>query len=155
MENNESRKYRRRRKVKEAVSMQPLKQDRNFLLLILLSAVTCGIYGIYYWYKFVEDLNTLGEGDGEESPNYVVVLLSIVTCGIYNFIWYYKQGNRMQKIGQRNGVQIDENGTSLLLWLLVGSLVCGVGALISTYMMTRNMNKLCTAYNAQFGGPVA
>lgn len=80
--------------------MQPLKQDRNFWMYLLLSIVTCGIYSIYWWYVFVNDLNTLGQGDGEESPNYIVViLLSIVTCGIYNYFWYYKQGNRMQKIG--------------------------------------------------------
>ena len=84
--------------------MQPLKQDRNFILVILLSIITCGIYGIYYWYKFTEDLNTLGRGDGQESPNYIIVLLlSSITCGIYAFFWYYKQGNRMQAIGQRNG----------------------------------------------------
>ena len=135
--------------------MQPLKQDRNFWMYLLLSIVTCGIYSIYWWYVFVNDLNTLGQGDGEESPNYIVViLLSIVTCGIYNYFWYYKQGYRMQKIGQRNGVQIDENGTSLLLWFLLGSLLCGVGPWISFYMMTRNMNKLCAAYNTQFYGNV-
>lgn len=133
--------------------MQPLKQDRNFWMYLLLSIVTCGIYSIYWWYVFVNDLNTLGQGDGEESPNYIVViLLSIVTCGIYNYFWYYKQGNRMQKIGQRNGVQIDENGTSLLLWFLLGSLLCGVGPWISIYMMTRNMNKLCASYNAHVFG---
>lgn len=133
--------------------MQPLKQDRNFWMYLLLSIVTCGIYGIYWWYVFVNDLNTLGQGDGEESPNYIVViLLSIVTCGIYNYFWYYKQGNRMQKIGQRNGVQIDENGTSLLLWFLLGSLLCGVGPWISIYMMIRNMNKLCASYNAHVFG---
>ena len=135
--------------------MQPLKQDRNFWMYLLLSIVTCGIYSIYWLYVFVNDLNTLGQGDGEESPNYIVViLLSIVTCGIYNYFWYYKQGNLMQKIGQRNGVQIDENGTSLLLWFLLGSLLCGVGPWISFYMMTRNMNKLCAAYNTQFYGNV-
>lgn len=91
--------------------MQPLKQDRNFI---------------------------------------VVILLSIITCGIYGFYWYYKQGNRMQAIGQRNGIQITENGTSLLLWILVGSLLCGLGPLIACYMMTKNMNILCTAYNTQF-----
>ena len=133
--------------------MQPLKQDRNFWMYLLLSIVTCGIYSIYWWYVFVNDLNTLGQGDGEESPNYIVViLLSIVTCGIYNYFWYYKQGNRMQKIGQRNGVQIDENGTSLLLWFLLGSLLCGVAPWISLYMMTRNMNKLCASYNAHVFG---
>ena len=58
----------------------------------------------------------------------------------------------MQKIGQRNGVQIDENGTSLLLWFLLGSLLCGVGPWISIYMMTRNMNKLCASYNAHVFG---
>lgn len=131
--------------------MQPLKQDRNFIVVILLSIITCGLYGIYYWYKFTEDLNTLGRGDGQDSPNYIIVLiLSSITCGIYGFYWYYKQGNRMQAIGQRNGIQINESGTTLLLWILVGTLLCGLGPLIACYMMTKNMNILCTAYNTQF-----
>ena len=53
---------------------------------------------IYFWYVYVEDLNTIFYGDGEDSPNYIIVLLlSWVTCGIYGVFWRYKQANRMYR----------------------------------------------------------
>ena len=55
------------------------------------------------------------------SPNYIIViLLSIITLGIYTFFWYYKQGNRIKHVGEKYGLQIDEKGSTYLLWILVG-----------------------------------
>ena len=60
-----------------------VKDDRNFITFLILNFITCGIYGIYFWYMYVEDINTVFYGDGEDSPNYILVLiLSIITCGI-------------------------------------------------------------------------
>ena len=60
-----------------------VKDDRNFVTFLILNFITCGIYGIYFWYLYVEDINTVFYGDGEDSPNYILVLvLSLITCGI-------------------------------------------------------------------------
>ena len=65
-----------------------VKDNRSFWVYLLLSIVTCGLYSIYFWYVYVEDLNTIFYGDGEDSPNYIIVLLlSWVTCGIYGVYW--------------------------------------------------------------------
>lgn len=126
-----------------------IKDDRNFITYLLLSIVTCGIYSIYFWYLYVEDINTVFYGDGEDSPNYILVLLlSFITCGIYGFYWYYKQANRIYRGSyERYGVPVSETGTSVLLWLLLGSLVCGLGSLIAQYFMISNLNKVANAYN--------
>ena len=99
-----------------------VKDNRSFWVYLLLSIVTCGLYSIYFWYVYVEDLNTIFYGDGEDSPNYIIVLLlSWVTCGIYGVYWRYKQANRMYRESyDRYGVMIEENGSAILLWTLLG-----------------------------------
>lgn len=127
----------------------PLKTDRSLLLLIILSAVTCGIYPIIFWYKLVEDVNIACEGDGEETTNFIVaIVLSMITCGIYSFIWYYKLGDRLHTNGMRYGVDVKESGSSILLWLLLGSFLCGFGPIIAMYIIINNTNKICWAYNS-------
>lgn len=124
------------------------KDDRSFGMYLVLTILTCGIYGIYFWYMMTEDLNAMCYGDGEDSPNYIVViLLSIITCGIYQFYWLYKQGNRIQNKLQANGIRCDESGTTLILWKLIGTAVCGIGALLADYFFIRNMNRLAADYN--------
>ena len=122
-------------------------EQRSFVMFLLLSFVTCGIYSIYFWYKYVEDVNTICKEDGEETTNYIVaILLGIVTCGIYLLFWYYKLGNRLQNNGTRYNVTIQENGTSILLWMILGSFI-GVGPIIVSYFMIKNVNLLADEYN--------
>ncbi len=103
-------------------------QRRSLLKLILLSFVTLGIYQIVFWYSYADDVNRICEGDGEETKNYIIViLLSLVTCGIYNFIWYYGVGNRLSQNAPRYGTTFKENGTTVLLWMSLGSISCGIG----------------------------
>lgn len=55
--------------------------DRNFGMILLLAIVTCGIYGIYAYYKISEDVATMCSGDGDDMPNYLIaILLSFITC---------------------------------------------------------------------------
>ncbi len=59
--------------------------DRSILVYIILSFVTCGIYGFYFVYAIARDMNTMCVGDGESTPGLAAyIALSIVTCGIYN-----------------------------------------------------------------------
>ena len=46
---------------------------------------------------------------------------------------------------------ITENGTTILLWLLFGSLLCGVGGFVALHILITNMNALAKAYNKQNG----
>lgn len=125
-----------------------LKTDRNILVYILFSVVTCGIYGIYYLYTLVTDINIICQGDGEEPYNFVkTLLLTWVTCGIYGFYWYYKFGNRMQANAPRYGLAFQENGTTIVLWMTFGALLCGVGSFVAMYIIIKNMNALSEAYN--------
>lgn len=57
-------------------------EQRNIALCIILSIITCGIYGLYWIYKLTEDVNTL-KGDPNATSGGIVILLGIITCGIY------------------------------------------------------------------------
>ena len=128
-------------------------EQRNFWIFFLLNFITCGIYGIYFWYKFAEDMNRICYGDGKETQNYLIVfLLSLITCGIYYWIWVYGVGNRLQENATRYGYNLTENGTSVLLWMIVGSLLCGFGFYYAQYILINNMNLLAERYNQKYYG---
>ena len=124
---------------------------RRFWKYLLLSIVTCGIYGIYFLYGYVKDINRLCEGDGRESKNYIVVLLlSVITCGIYGIYWWYVQGERLYNIAPRYNVNVREKGSGILLWEILGcTIVPGIGMMVVTYIMVDNMNILAKAYNGE------
>ncbi len=124
-------------------------EERSFLMYFLLSIITCGIYPIIFFYKYTQDINIMCYGDGQESPNYIVVwLLSLVTCGIYSIIWQYIQANRLQIAGNKYGVSIVENGTTVLLWILLGSFLCGLGLIMVPYILIKNFNIVANSYNS-------
>ena len=116
-------------------------KKRNLALCVIFSIITFGIYGIYVMYGYVKDLNKVCEGDGKQSKNYIVViLLSMVTCGIYGLYWYYTQGERLYRIAPKYGIQIQEKGSTILLWSLLDVVTFGISSMAVTYIMFDNMN---------------
>ena len=127
---------------------RPVTEDRNFVLYVVLTIITCGIYGLVFLYSMIQDVNTVCDGDGEHTRGLLgLILLSLVTCGIYSFYWYYCLGNRLAKNAPRYGMSFQENGTTVLLWMVIGSLLCGLGTWVANYIIIKNCNQLCAAYN--------
>lgn len=91
---------------------------RNIPLCVILSIVTCGIYGIYWMIKLNDEINALA-GEPYATSGGMVFLLSIVTCNIYNLYWMYKMGERTDRI---NRIQ----GNSNILYLVIGILGFGI-----------------------------
>ncbi|MBO4750472.1 MAG: DUF4234 domain-containing protein [Lachnospiraceae bacterium] len=130
----------------------PLKSDRTLLGYILLTIITCGLYGYYFLYAMARDVNIACEGDGEETAGLIAfILLSFVTCGFYAYYWYYKLGNRLAANAPRYGLTFQENGTTLLLWCVVGLIACGIGPFVAMYILIKNTNAICAAYNRENG----
>lgn len=129
-----------------------LNDSRSLLTYILLSIITCGIYSYFFIYKMAHDVNIACSGDGEETPGLVAfILLSIITCGLYSYYWYYKLGNRLASNAPRYNMSFQENGTTILLWCIVGALLCGLGPFIAMNILIKNANKICNAYNRSHG----
>ena len=128
----------------------PLKTDRSLVLYILLGFLTCGIYQLYVFYTIMRDVNVACDGDGWHTPGLLeFILFGILTCGIYDLYWFYSVGNRLADNAPRYGLRFQENGTTLLLWMLIGSLLCFIGSYVGIYFLLNNVNAICNAYNQQ------
>lgn len=100
----------------------PVK-NRNIALCLVLSIVTCGIYGIYWMICLADDLNVASERPGDTSGG-MVFLLTLVTCGIYSLFWLYKCGEKVAYIKQRNTGVVDSN--SGILYLIIALFGFGI-----------------------------
>lgn len=128
-----------------------LNDNRSLLTYILLTIVTCGIYAYYFVYTLARDMNIACENDGEETPGLLMyILLSIITCGFYNLYWDYKIANRLAKNAPRYGLYFSETGTTVLMWYLIGLLVCGLGQFVAMHFIIQNSNALFREYNRRW-----
>lgn len=93
---------------------------RNIALSVVLSIVTCGIYGLYWMIKMNDEVNGL-VGDTGAPSGVMVVVLSLITCGIYNWFWLYKMGEKTDRIKC-------VNGSSGILFLILGFFGLGIVA---------------------------
>ena len=59
-------------------------QQRNIAVCIILSIVTCGIYGIYWFIVLSNDTNTVSNAENATSGG-VAFVLSLITCNILRF----------------------------------------------------------------------
>lgn len=100
--------------------------EKSIGLCVVLSIVTCGIYGIYWLYTIAHDLNDLCESQNQEKgaePGLVVVL-GIVTCGIYSLYYLWKAGKMVASLTRSNGQHpSDDSIVLMVLSLLQLSLV--------------------------------
>ena len=125
-----------------------LKSNRSTLEWFLLSLITCGIYNLFFVYDLVKDVNIICASDNDETPGLLqLIIFGFLTCGIYSFWWYYKLGNRLQNNASKYNLNFDENGTTVLLWMIFGSVLCGIGSIIAMHIIISNTNKLATEFN--------
>lgn len=111
------------------------------------------IYSWYFLHKLAGDVNTMCSEDGDKTAGLLAfILLSIITCGIYAWFWYYKIGNRLMANAPKYGLAFTESGTSVLMWMIFGSLLCGIGFFVATHILIKNTNAMAQAYNAKLAG---
>lgn len=118
-------------------------KERSFGTYILFSVLTFGIYKKYFYYCMARDISTLCEGDGRETPNYLIALLiGSGTLGLYYKYWLYQLGQRLHINAPKYGYKMIETG-----WDVLGlSVIPGVG-LLTTYVLVKNVNKMAEVYN--------
>ena len=77
-------------------------KQRSIPVCIILSIVTCGIYGIYWFIQLTNESNYLCNRQGYASGG-VAFLLTLVTCDIYGIYWAYKMGEKIDLAKQDRG----------------------------------------------------
>jgi hypothetical protein len=123
-----------------------IKDDRRFWKLLLFTIPTLGIYNIYFWYRFTQDLNDMNPEE-KRIKNYILVLfLSLITLGIYRWVWLFYIEDRLQINGRKLGVKVHPGpGTTLGLWTF-GKFIL-IGPFLADIFIIHNMNKLAKVYN--------
>jgi Domain of unknown function (DUF4234)/zinc-ribbon domain len=116
-------------------------QNRDPIMVLLLSFVTCGIYAFYEIYKVSSELrDALGREDVNPSLDLV---LGIVTCGLYFIYLAYRYPQLILEMQDR--VRQPRNDISLVSIILA---VCGL-SVVSIFMIQTELNKVWDAARGQ------
>lgn len=93
-------------------------KERNIVVQILLSIITCGIYGIYWFITLTDDV-----AEANSNPDFSGVkalVFTLITCGIYGIYWNYKIGKEMYEANQKHGIATSDNSILYLVLALFG-----------------------------------
>lgn len=96
----------------------PLIKNRNIAMQVILSILTCGIYGLYWFITMTDESNVLS--DEKTASGGMAILLTLVTCGIYSFYWNYKMGQKLNLAGRKYNKSISDNSVLYLVLSLFG-----------------------------------
>ncbi len=108
-------------------------KNRNIVVAILLSIVTCGIYGIIWVIGAVKDAQKVtGEAD-------IVVLL---LCLFLPFIGFYMLEKKFTDACAAKGIEHKDNSVVYLILGLVVYIGFIIGPTISLIMLQNDLNKL-------------
>jgi len=108
--------------------------QRSIVVCILLSIVTCGIYGIYWMIKLNDELNA-SAGKPNATSGGMVFLFTLITCGIYGYFWYYKMGENVDAIKTSKGLVSSNTG---IIYLVLGLFGLGI---VNYCLMQDTLNK--------------
>lgn len=133
----------------ETVDFSTVKKNRNFIIYLILTFLTGGLYMVYFWWGFIKDMNLICGEEGE-SPNSILVLIfSAITFGLYYFYWVYKHSERIKNTAARYNVVIKQSSIVILLWTLTSVFTAGAGVFLGQYFMITNFNKLTNAIKGE------
>ncbi len=123
-----------------AIQIAPgIVQERAPLTTVLLSLVTCGIYGLYWQFKTSDELRA---ATGDDSINPLLeLLLTLVTGGIWGVYVMYRNAQKIHRIlVSRDPARKDQSQTILIL--AIAMYFVGVTHFIAVWLLQEEMNQL-------------
>lgn len=108
-------------------------QPHSIATCIILTFVTCGIYGICWMIRLNDEINLLA-GEPDATSGGMVFVLSLVTCGIYAFYWAFKMGEKVDRI------KGNPCGSTNILFLVL--CFVGVGTIVNYCIMQDTINHI-------------
>ena len=93
-------------------------KKRNIALCVILTIVTLGLFGLYWFVKINNDVNELANPE-KKTSGVAALLLTIITCNIYGFYWAYKMGGLLDKAQTDRGLPAQNRAVVYLILELV------------------------------------
>lgn len=122
-----------------------VSKERQFVLVLVLLIVTCGIYRLFWIYNTSSELKAT-TNDPQINPG-VDVLLTLVTCGIWGIYVEYRNYQKANAaLRWREPYREDKSQTILILVVL--ALVVGVTGIVALYLVQEELNALTRAANS-------
>lgn len=81
-------------------------KPRDVMLRILLTFITCGLYGLYWMKTLTDDIHHFSGRHQTPSGNKVVVL-TLVTCSLYFYYWLYQISGELVEARRERGLPLD------------------------------------------------
>ncbi len=110
---------------------------RSIAACLVLSIITCGLYGIFWFITLTDDSNAVSGQPG--TSGVAALLLTLVTCGLYYFYWCWRLGEKLDCAREYNGAARASLG---LVFVLLS--IFGLG-IISQALAQNEINKYASA----------
>jgi hypothetical protein len=104
-----------------------LGEERSVVLVIVLTLITCGIYGLVVMYRIGEELNA--HRRRQDINPAADLLITIVTCGLWNIYLLYKYPKALQDATVEEGLPVSDVTVPCLLLGIFGFGFVGIGIL--------------------------
>jgi len=111
------------------VATRPVGEERGVVVSILLTILTCGIYGWVLLYKIGDELNA-HQGKGQLKPG-VDLLLILVTCGLWGIYVMYKYPRVLQEITADEKIPVVDLTVPCLILTIFGLQIAALAILQS------------------------
>ncbi len=107
----------------------------NWITVLVLSVVTCGIYGLYAWYVMATSHNTLAEKYSKKKIMGFIpaILIGCVTCGIWLIVWYYQYCKQVAEIAKEKGAKLPLTEEPILMLILMCVPVISIYVLVEDH----------------------
>ena len=113
---------------------------RNVATAVVLSILTCGLYGIYWIYVMANEMNALEENPYGTS-GLQVVALTILTFGLDGVYFVYRFGQRMYDLSNDYGILTSDNSIINMVLFLASYFIPGA-YIVTLAIMQNDMNKI-------------
>lgn len=96
-----------------------MRNQRSIPLYIVLTLVTCGLFGLY-WFIVLTDETNEATGETQLAGGALALILTIITCNIYGWYWAYKMGEKVDSIKSQNGQPAGNTGILFIILQVLG-----------------------------------
>lgn len=93
-------------------------RQKNIAISVLLTFITCGIYGIFWFVSLTNDAAYLNENRNFSGGK--AFFFSIITCGIYTIYWNYKMGKELSAARDKKNLPANDNAIVYLILSIIG-----------------------------------
>ena len=112
-------------------------KHRSIPVCIVLSIITCGIYGLYWMVMLTDEVNAVSETQGTSGA--LSLVFTIITCGIYGYYWAWVMGSRLDNARTARGI-----GTGYLAVVFLVLNIFGL-SIVTMAIMQSELNKYTPA----------